>query len=682
MALDINRTQQLMDVIHGTIQYSGIESAVISTPVFNRLHRVLQSSMVFLTYSSNKVKRFEHSIGTMHLAGRIFYQSFVNTSNQEVLDAFLKEMETEIINWYADADLSSHPIIRPSIIDTYSPATEEILNAPYPRCVVYRDFSPVNLEKDKLFPYLVFFQAVRLAGLLHDIGHFPYSHILEDAIRELYLRVAQIPEEKRNQPQKSFLSIIGPYYKDRDSIRAIHEEIGKTLLHQITTDIAGKVPGDLGDERIFLTLVFDFAGRILESSPADNTIFSDLHWIVAGTVDADRLDYCSRDLFCAGMRRDIYPYDRLLYTYRIARHQLQMDMSGEGISQDVRPHFLFCPGVKCVPEVEDLLERRNLVFSQINYHHRVHKHEVIFSNVLANIGFQELEKLDRLPQVRSGQALPLEISSIWVLVQKLQNRRTFIDYLVIQLDDSWMDTLLKNAFFQTYGTNFRNMEVQGSNPEWSRFDELISSTKRYYSCFKRLPDFREFDQKFCMKLEEGIEKHEDSGLDRMFRDALETAKEQISLYKAKQGQDTLVFNHWLDLLTDGEGAMLFRQMEERLNKKLKEQPEIQVQDCFVRSCRFGLGLKTSRDPVMFWVDENKPPVSLEAFSALHKKFSENRKFSPSFHLYYLPAYDRENQKYKSPEVSRLLELLAEIAAGVMWEYFELAVEHRRAAAGK
>ena len=68
--MNMERTQEMVDTIHGLIAYSGIEQAIIGTPIFNRLHRVLQNSLVCLTYPSNKVKRFEHSVGTMHLAGQ------------------------------------------------------------------------------------------------------------------------------------------------------------------------------------------------------------------------------------------------------------------------------------------------------------------------------------------------------------------------------------------------------------------------------------------------------------------------------------------------------------------------------------------------------------------------------------------------------------------------------------
>lgn len=684
MAFDIHRTQQIVDIIHGTIRYSGIESAIISTPIFNRLHRILQSSMVYLTYSSNKVKRFEHSVGTMHLAGKMFYYSFVNTTNKEVLDGILREFKTEILRWCSRVDFIGHPFLTTEDGDRYSTKQKQkdILKASVPNCALYRELTPSSLTSEDNFAFLVFLQAVRMAALLHDVGHLPYSHIFEDAIRNLYLRVSNIPDKKRTVNQIRFLRVISCYYDgegQKDEVHAIHERIGKALFLQIKTSVADKISAhELNGERIFLALVFDLAEKILQSTPMDNDIFSDLHWLISGTVDADRLDYCSRDLFCSGLSKDVYPYDRLLCTYKIMRHGLNMDITDnkKGL-KNVREHFLFCPEVKCVPEVEALLERRNLIFSQINYHHRVHKHEILFSIVLSDIGFHELEAEEELSGLETSRALPPLFSSIWMLIEELQRGRTLIDYLVIQMDDSWMDVVLKNAFFNKYQDSFRDMRKNGLKPEWNRFDELISATKRYSSCFKRLADFREFDLKFCTKLEKELKNCDATQFESIEKNAIRALMQQIERYKSKNGQDVLIFNLWLSQFVP-ETPELYRCIEQELNKNLKKQKyqNIGVRDCLVRSCRFGLGLDTSRNPIMFWTRNSDTPMTIEAYSIQHQIFIEKRKFSPSFHLYYLPFYDSDMKTYKKVNEKQLLELLAEVAAKLMREYFEKAKSDR------
>lgn len=80
---------RITDTIHGTLYLSEIEKEIISTPLFNRLHYVSQTSTVYLTYPSNNSKRFDHCIGTMKLCGDIFYYSIANAKSETINCFFL-----------------------------------------------------------------------------------------------------------------------------------------------------------------------------------------------------------------------------------------------------------------------------------------------------------------------------------------------------------------------------------------------------------------------------------------------------------------------------------------------------------------------------------------------------------------------------------------------------------------
>lgn len=80
---------QISDTIHGTIKLNELEKEIISTQIFNRLHNIAQNSTVYLTFPTNRTKRFEHSVGTMWLSGKIFQESVTNTS-KEVLTSFFE----------------------------------------------------------------------------------------------------------------------------------------------------------------------------------------------------------------------------------------------------------------------------------------------------------------------------------------------------------------------------------------------------------------------------------------------------------------------------------------------------------------------------------------------------------------------------------------------------------------
>ena len=105
------------DSIHGLIELSEYESRIISSIGFNRLHDVYQNSTVYLTFPSNRTKRFEHSIGTMELCSKMFFRSVLNSKSEEITNmynAFGKEIEDVIReigdeSKYYELKLSSRP---------------------------------------------------------------------------------------------------------------------------------------------------------------------------------------------------------------------------------------------------------------------------------------------------------------------------------------------------------------------------------------------------------------------------------------------------------------------------------------------------------------------------------------------------------------------------------------------
>ena len=94
------KLRQVTDNIHGTIYLSDLESELISTPYFYRLHDIYQSSTVYMTYPSNRTKRYEHSIGTMEIASSMIYSAISNANNKtrEMLFKRLNQYFCEIID--------------------------------------------------------------------------------------------------------------------------------------------------------------------------------------------------------------------------------------------------------------------------------------------------------------------------------------------------------------------------------------------------------------------------------------------------------------------------------------------------------------------------------------------------------------------------------------------------------
>jgi hypothetical protein len=106
----------LKDPVHGYIKLYDYERKIVDTPIFQRLRRIKQLTVVDYAYPGAVHTRFSHSLGVMHVAG-VF--------TQELMDKI--------------------PGISPD-------------------------------ERQKYY-YLM-----RLWGLVHDIGHGPFSHLFDDEV--------------------------------------------------------------------------------------------------------------------------------------------------------------------------------------------------------------------------------------------------------------------------------------------------------------------------------------------------------------------------------------------------------------------------------------------------------------------------------------------------------------------
>lgn len=117
---------------------------------------------------------------------------------------------------------------------------------------------------------------VRLAALLHDIGHGPFSHISEDVLEKYY----NYPEntEKEKIHEKIVAKII-----END------KELGDLLSPEDKKNIIGLLSG----EKIDISLMKE---------------------IVSGPLDADKMDYLLRDSYFCGVKYGVFDRDRILNT--------------------------------------------------------------------------------------------------------------------------------------------------------------------------------------------------------------------------------------------------------------------------------------------------------------------------------------------------------------------------------
>ena len=68
----LDYTNKIYDAVHGFIHFNALERDLIDSIAFQRLHHIRQLGIAFLVYPGATHTRFEHSLGTMEVATRIF----------------------------------------------------------------------------------------------------------------------------------------------------------------------------------------------------------------------------------------------------------------------------------------------------------------------------------------------------------------------------------------------------------------------------------------------------------------------------------------------------------------------------------------------------------------------------------------------------------------------------------
>ncbi|MGQ0797055.1 MAG: HD domain-containing protein [Methanobacteriota archaeon] len=174
------------------------------------------------------------------------------------------------------------------------------------------------------------------AGLLHDVGHGPFSHTLEHVLsRELALDHMHLTQRIITGEDDN----VSP--SDRKAFRDIPR------IHEVL-ERHGLSPGAVaslirGAEEPAATL---FAPRTKERGRRY------LGQIIHSPMDADQIDYLMRDAHYTGAAHGIIDFARIVQTLRVHRGELALDRKG-------------------LPALEGMLVARGLMYSSVYFHKTV-----------------------------------------------------------------------------------------------------------------------------------------------------------------------------------------------------------------------------------------------------------------------------------------------------------------------
>jgi HD superfamily phosphohydrolase len=118
-------------------------------------------------------------------------------------------------------------------------------------------------------------QAAKIAILLHDIGHGPFSHALEHVLAE----------------------------------HLHHEELSLMLIKELNQEFEGK-----------LQMAIDIFTNVYPKKF--------LHQLISGQLDVDRMDYLTRDSFFTGVNEGVIAYDRIIKMLTVHNGELMVEEKG------------------------------------------------------------------------------------------------------------------------------------------------------------------------------------------------------------------------------------------------------------------------------------------------------------------------------------------------------------------
>lgn len=471
----------IADTVHGTIRISQIEKEIISSSIFNRLHDISQNSTAYFTFPSNRTKRFEHSIGTMYLAGEMFYYGIMN-AEERVRDGFFLQLKNIILERIREILKSGDDMYKEYLDDrNYKESELGKFQEDYfvSGISVFNQWIPHNIKDDQKFMFMALMQSVRLAGLMHDAGHPPFSHIAEYAMRDVWKEIESDGDEDKKGERGNYYESLKPYF---DNGGELHEKIGNQITERLLKSIQKPISHARNAYKrelpfqLYRIMVKEMTSAILDEKLS---FFRSIHGIISGSLDADRLDYVTRDMLNSGLDVGKIEYDRLIPMMKLMIESNEM---------------YFCPSINSVNVLDDFFNRRWNLYKKIILHHRVIKTDFLLQDCIKELLERSMQ--EKLSEQGDEKVLPYDISGLWRAVIKNSSYDVFFNRL-IQWDDGWLMVVLKKAFLQMDDNNEDEMLKD-------KFRELLAGEKHYYSFVKNAEMFNEIEKEVIEAIREKI----------------------------------------------------------------------------------------------------------------------------------------------------------------------------------
>ena len=394
------------DSVWGTLSLDPWESTLLELSVFQRLRGLRQTGFAYLTYPTAEHSRFQHTLGVMEAASRIF-------------DSLQRRIN--------DGGLSEKGL------------SERADNRVFKR-------RAHNVARWRML--------LRLAALVHDIGHSVFSHSSE----RVYALIKPFPElmagfqgGNAKRPGAAevmvYLLVTSPEWR----------KLVDNLWNKATQ--SPKPPTADEWERI---------GRwVLGQETARDLKF--LADIISGPFDADKLDYVFRDGYVSGIPVG-YDLMRLIATICV---DPQEDKEAK---KDLWRLTLSMRGINAL---EQLVMGRLVLNSYLYHHHKCRAAECAFERTLAR---EYLAKKTVLGRKRVWDLFGLQDADTYEFskghsrnakeIRNLYNRRLRVRVVEFRGEDVVQPTSQRASFGFTKLTEFASIA------SWDRYEALLAIEDR------------------------------------------------------------------------------------------------------------------------------------------------------------------------------------------------------------
>jgi len=319
MDIENDLTRKILDPIHGIIRLTALEMDFINHPLYQRLRNIKQNSFLYKVFPSAVHSRFEHSLGVLHLSSEI-----------------IKNLHLNAIRYgkkYNDGQ-------------------------------VFNDVTSISKYR---------IQELRLAALLHDIGHGPMSHQFESFM--------PTKNELLGYIEKDYHDILDTIAAQDGKVE--HEHISLIFCHVIFQELKtqGRVHKEINVHNIFKIIDKKYGDqKIIETIKDVNVDILPLMTSIISScpIDADRMDYLLRDSYFSGVKCGLYDFNRLF-------------MSIVPVKENDRLFLAYKESG--IDSIAEFIGARSSLFFQVYYHKTNRAFSVMLNKVCENMTKENSQNL-------------------------------------------------------------------------------------------------------------------------------------------------------------------------------------------------------------------------------------------------------------------------------------------------